>query len=74
MHTIEYAHEGFVQCLSLTSDDKLMYSASNDSTIKIWDFEKRECIAKIKDAHESSNVGEGGMMRGDCCLRECVDM
>lgn len=44
-------HQGFVYCVTLSSDEKHIFSASGDKTIRVWDAENGACI-KVLSGHE----------------------
>ncbi|KAM3363585.1 protein JINGUBANG-like [Capsicum galapagoense] len=58
-------HFDAISCLSMSEDQKLLYSASWDKTIKVWRASDSKCLESIKahdDAVNSIIVGFNGLL------------
>ena len=49
-------HTGWVRSLAVTSDSKVLISASDDATIRFWDLSNGRCFRTIK-AHAAAIRG-----------------
>ena len=48
-------HEGWVNAMYVDDQRKLLYSASEDTTVKVWDLRTRECVQTL-EGHEMGAV------------------
>ncbi|KAK6798481.1 hypothetical protein RDI58_006184 [Solanum bulbocastanum] len=64
-NTVWIKHFDAISCLSMSEDQKLLYSASWDKTIKVWRASDSKCLESIKahdDAVNSIVVGFNGLL------------
>lgn len=64
-NTVWIKHFDAISCLSMSEDQKLLYSASWDKTIKVWRTSDSKCLESIKaheDAVNSIVVGFNGLL------------
>ena len=49
-------HKSFVNFISLSSDSKMILSASDDKTVKLWDIENAKCIKTFYGHQKAINM------------------
>jgi WD40 repeat protein len=49
-------HDGIVTDLAFSPDGKILASASEDQTIKLWDFPNRRCVRTLTGGHTDNRV------------------
>lgn len=54
LHTIEDAHDDSINSVEMSKDGKYIISASNDRSIRVFDFSKRRKVYTIPDAHKEN--------------------